>query len=259
MDLKFEHEVLLSLLDDIQDIFRLNNIPYFLIGGSAIGAVRDGKIIPWDDDIDIGIPRKMYDEATRILENNGLFKLYKPSVDKEYILTFMKVVKKVNGENLIDSETGIEGAYIDIFPLDHTSDNFLIRKLHYIQYRIGHKLIVAKTQPSMIKKYGILNKMIVNFVKNISIKKIFKMRDSYIRSGKNLFKNSHILYNFGSPYKFDKEIYFVNEINGKLDFDFSGRIVPIAKGYDSILSRTYGDYMTPPQKEKQIQKHLSNN
>lgn len=74
-----------------------NNIPYFLIGGSAIGAVRNGGIIPWDDDIDIGIQREYFTGAVQALKQNCQSKIYIPSSKGEYILPFAKVVKKIPG------------------------------------------------------------------------------------------------------------------------------------------------------------------
>jgi len=257
IDLKNEHLVLLDLLDRVQTIFLKNNLRYFLIGGSAIGAVRDQGIIPWDDDIDIGVPRKYYDSMISILERDKDFLLYKPSVDDKYILTFLKVVQHVDGQNLVDSETNINGAYIDIFPLDHTSNNKYLRKIHNLQFRLGHKIVIAKTKPKFLGKHKYINKILVASVKYIPIKSIYWFRDQFIFSGEYIFKNSQTFYNFGTPYPMDREIYFYKEIKDVVILRFSNRNVPVPKGYDAILKRTYGDYMKVPKKENQIQKHLS--
>ena len=52
--------VIMQIMKDIDDICRRNNIDYYLNGGSAIGAIRHKGFMPWDDDLDIGMPRKDY-------------------------------------------------------------------------------------------------------------------------------------------------------------------------------------------------------
>lgn len=68
MNLTREHSILNTLLVNVSSILKNNSIEYYLIGGSAIGAVRDSKIIPWDDDIDIGIRRKDFYKALKLLK-----------------------------------------------------------------------------------------------------------------------------------------------------------------------------------------------
>ncbi|MCT3393067.1 LicD family protein [Lentilactobacillus hilgardii] len=256
MNLHNEHEILLKLLDEIQRILEDNNIPYFLIGGSAIGAVRNGGIIPWDDDIDIGIQREYFTGAVQALKQNCQSKIYIPSSKGEYILPFAKVVKKIPGEEVIDSETNINGAYIDLFPLDHTSNSEFGRLIHYFLFKLGHKIVVSKIKPEFLNN-NLIDKLIYLTTSKLSIPIIFKLRDYYIKFGASVFGESNTFFNFGSPYGLDKEIYYKNEILKTQSMDFSGRKVPIATGYDRILRRTYGNYMVTPPKGRQHQKHLS--
>lgn len=60
MNFEDEHAVLYQALESVTEVLKDKQIPYYLIGGSAIGAVRDNEIIPWDDDIDLGIERKYF-------------------------------------------------------------------------------------------------------------------------------------------------------------------------------------------------------
>lgn len=249
---------MLELLDEIQQILEDNDVPYFLIGGSAIGAVRDNSIIPWDDDIDIGIQRKYFKRAVQALKHNCQERIYIPSTNKEYILPFVKVAKLVPGEKLVDPETNIKGAYIDIFPLDHTSNNRFGRLFHYFLFKLGHKIIVSKTKPEFLNN-NVVDKLIYLITSKLSVPMIFKLRDYYIKVGTSIFGKSKTFLNFGSPYGHGREIYYKDEILKMYPMNFSGRDVPIANGYDKILKRIYGNYMVKPKKQKQFQKHLSEN
>ena len=60
------HQVLYEILEEIVRICDKHNIPYFVIGGTAIGALYDKAILPWDDDIDIGMKREDYNKFLQI-------------------------------------------------------------------------------------------------------------------------------------------------------------------------------------------------
>lgn len=257
LNLDEEHKVLFKILRKIQNLLAENDIPFFLIGGSAIGAVREGGIIPWDDDIDIGIERKHFSRVIELLKESDL-NLYVPSKDINYILPFLKVVEKVNGQNLLDSETGINGAYIDIFPIDNTFENKVLRKMHQLIFRMGHAIVVAKAKPNLLgSRWGKIGRRIFIFIASkTSSNKIFKLRDTYIRISIHL-KYTNLMCNFGTPYGLDKELYYKNEIESQVWKDFNSLKVPIAIGFDQILRRTYGDYMVPPKESLQLSKHLS--
>lgn len=258
MNLPSEHNVLTTLLFDVSKALKENSIEYYLIGGSAIGAVRDHGIIPWDDDIDIGIQRKNFKQALKIIKDLNLkgTKIYIPSQEDEYDLTFAKIVRDVPRERLLDQETGIIGAYIDIFPLDHTPKNKVLRRIHQLIFRIGHALTVAKNQPDKLgHKWGkIGGGLLKRYVSRLSYRQVYKKRDIFISIGQ-LFKKSGVFYNFGTPYKNDREIYYFSEINGYKLIRFENEFQPVPKGFDAILTRTYGNYMRPPSSKGQ--KHLT--
>ena len=74
----------LKILKEIIRICKKENIEYFLIGGSALGAIRHGGFIPWDDDIDVGMTRENYDNFLRVSEQylGEEFYLQSPSSDR---------------------------------------------------------------------------------------------------------------------------------------------------------------------------------
>lgn len=139
----------LEILDAIAALCEKNNIKWFLDSGSALGAVRHQGFIPWDDDIDIGMPRQDYDRFLDIAPRELApdYYLCTPDTTDHYSVTFAKVCKtgtKFFTEESIDA--GFEpGIFVDVFPYDHISSNprkagmqrfqavFLVRAL-YLYY-----------------------------------------------------------------------------------------------------------------------------
>ena len=123
----------LDLLKYFQQVCKDNHIEYYALGGTLLGAVRHKGFIPWDDDIDVGIPRPDYERLCKILEEKSgtgkiKFRSYKNT--KDYIRYFGRIedesMKIVRHDNIKVEEAF---AWIDLFPLDAMPNNALLRKL----------------------------------------------------------------------------------------------------------------------------------
>jgi len=112
-----------EILQEIVRICEKNNLSYFLIGGTLLGAVRHKGFIPWDDDLDIAIPRKDYEKFLKICQTqlNSDYFLHCNKTDPDYWLPFAKVRKKntLFDEKSITSIETHKGIYNDVFPLDN--------------------------------------------------------------------------------------------------------------------------------------------
>lgn len=119
------HKVLVEILDYVVSVCEENNITYFLAYGTLLGAYRHKGFIPWDDDLDIAIPRDDYERFIDILEKkDGIYKIQYDGNEKKYYMPFAKVRK----DNTIFIESAAQnmfennGVYIDIFPLDYVKN-----------------------------------------------------------------------------------------------------------------------------------------
>ena len=128
--LKNLHSVLLEILDDILDICRENDLKFILIGGSAIGALRNGGIIPWDDDIDIAMPRKDFEKFTAIVRQRyaDKYSMLHPQ-DKE---NFGRVIPKIRLKGteyrtILEQDLTDCGVFIDIYTIENLPDNAIAR------------------------------------------------------------------------------------------------------------------------------------
>ncbi len=132
-DLKCLQAIELEMLQAIDDVCKQLGITYFLDSGTALGAVRHGGFIPWDDDIDLGMLRSDYDrflsEASEILAGEG-YSLVSPATNDAVACQFAKVMKQ--GTQFMTQETkdaGFDqGIFIDIFPYDALSSDEAIAK-----------------------------------------------------------------------------------------------------------------------------------
>lgn len=142
--LEEEHTILLEMAKAFHKICTENNIPYFMLGGTMLGAVRHKGFIPWDDDMDFGIPREHYARFTQIA-NEQLPPRYKflTTNNSDYAVlgigkledtrTYFPEIYSVNTDEKL-------GVNIDIFPLDYTderigflSTNWIVRMIFKFQ------------------------------------------------------------------------------------------------------------------------------
>lgn len=129
------HAELYEILREIARVCRKHHIPYFIIGGTAIGALYDQAILPWDDDVDIGMTRKDYNRFLEIApqELDSSFFLSWIGTDPHSPYYFAKV-KKNNTlfvEEMFKNVPMHPGIFVDIFPFDRIPDNKLLQRIQH--------------------------------------------------------------------------------------------------------------------------------
>ena len=132
-------KIQLDLLQKTADFCESNGLRYFLCGGTLIGAVRHKGYIPWDDDIDIAMPRSDYEKFISIFNRpQNYYQVMSFETNPDYAYAFAKVydnrtiLKELHYKGTI-------GAYIDVFPADAVKDAAQIRKIMLL-----HKVLNTK-------------------------------------------------------------------------------------------------------------------
>lgn len=140
--------VILNLMLYIDELCVTNNIEYYIIGGTALGAIRHGGFIPWDDDLDIAMTRNNYKKFIEICksENFDTKTYYLQEERRDWTGYFSKI--RLLGTYFEESSTDYsvsldkQGVFVDVFPLDNVPDNKLMQ---YWWYFCG-KILVAYEQ-----------------------------------------------------------------------------------------------------------------
>lgn len=154
--------VMLHMMIDLDKFCNENNITYWLTGGTLLGAIRHGGFIPWDDDLDLYMPRKDYDRfkelATTGLPENLFMQTKKtdPTFDINYIKirdNYSTVIEKREVGKEIEYHQGI---FVDIFPIDYVDDlNRYFNRKRLIRCDYHHKKSIKKRRKVLLylKKY----------------------------------------------------------------------------------------------------------
>ena len=133
-DSKAQKKLLLEMYYELSALCDKHGLDYMAGGGTCLGAIRHNGFIPWDDDLDIMMPRASYEQLVKLLATGALGKNYEydtPNADKDCKNTFLKVYRKNTLDVEITSEVapGPRGIFIDIFPMDYAPNNKYHRKI----------------------------------------------------------------------------------------------------------------------------------
>ncbi len=123
-DIQELRQIQMGILDEVHQFCEANGLRYFLSSGTLIGAVRHKGYIPWDDDIDIYMPRQDYEQFLQTYsDTKGTYRAINPATEPHYYYTFAKVVDQRT--RMVEKETeGYEiGVYMDIFPVDYVTED----------------------------------------------------------------------------------------------------------------------------------------
>ena len=261
--LEEEKELQLEILNTIDDYCSNNDIKYFLLYGTLLGAVRHKGFIPWDDDIDIGMMRddynRFFESFNQYSRDNGL-KYEAVNIDNKskYYLPIGKVIDK---DTILFEHVNVNcplGVFIDVFPIDNLPDSReqcvkIVKRIGYIERLLGYKQAFWSDRYSLFKNiyHMIMKGILFPFSNNFLCKQINKMASCYGGSKKEN-AGSIVLGVYG-----EKGIWKRKYFDDSAKLEFEGKLYSAPIGYDNLLHCIYGDYMTLPPKEKQINHHIN--
>jgi lipopolysaccharide cholinephosphotransferase len=257
--------IIIDIFREFIKICKENGLTYYCIYGTAIGAIRHNGIIPWDDDIDVNMPRPDFDRFVDICSRKdmGDYELVSPQNTPNYPYNCYKFCRK-NTTILehIDIPYVI-GLFIDIFPLDGTADDVNEAYALMQQYKkINGRLVAISTHNSFIdylsllltpKHWGRFIYKTIGFFFRERYKK-YLLRKMDIISRSHNFDNSINVIQYNGVYGY-RDIFPKLWFQGSTSFLFEGMIVDLPIGYDDYLRQIYNDYMQLPPEDHRTSHH----
>ncbi|MGM0167264.1 lipopolysaccharide cholinephosphotransferase [Enterococcus sp. AZ135] len=257
-------KISVDILMYIDKVCRKNDIDYSIFYGSLIGVERHKGYIPWDDDLDIVLPRPDYDRLIKILSTSKEYLLLSPETTDNYRYTFSKLVDqrtRAISKQYYGSDDGKLGVFVDIFPIDGFPTNPKERKIlgeECEQYRSNMLMTLNYSYAISRSWWKAQIKRIVLYPR---YKKILKNGD--YNFWKMKYEENVTCYSFDES-DICGYMEFINETWGIFptewfrhyeDVEFEGHMFRAIKNRKDFLTLRYGDYLKLPPKEERVTHH----
>ena len=251
----------MDILKDFIDICERHNLTYFGFAGTGIGALRHKGFIPWDDDIDVSLPRKDYEKLIHLVEEEMGDKYYMLNTanDINYPLATTRMCLRgtIFHEHAVKNVDCDWGIFLDLYALDNAADGKLAFKWQMWSAWFWSKLLILRSMPKPYLAFGGFKAKLVTAItsavhytmkffhisKNWLIRRMNKASQKY-----NDRETKRIGYFCDT--KPDINLYTKEEIYPLRKLQFEDIELPFENDLEKMLTFVYGDFMTMPPVEK---------
>ena len=257
----------LDILNEFIRVCEEHGFRYYLLGGTLLGAVRHQGFIPWDDDVDVCMPREDYEKFIRLKRENFQKKYFMQMYQKKtsryaWARLVTKNLKVINQMANLPRE---EYAWIDIIPLDGMPDGAVERMIHKWKLSFWWNLNQIVQFDELVdqkRKRGTIGKLAVKAASGFRfLGKLIDYRVLLHHLNNELMKypydsDTKEVINFLAAYGF-KETFRREAFAETEKYDFEGIMMVGPKDADHVLSTIYGSYMELPPEEDRNKHHLT--
>lgn len=266
MTLKELQQVETEMLQAFHDFCEEHGLRYYLGGGTALGAIRHNGFIPWDDDIDVNMPRPDYMKFLELCKNGWLDTIHKIDsrfVDPDCPSSITRIYDSRTEVNFDNFRIPYKiGCWIDIFCIDGLESDKKKQIRHFKQMRIALDLFICcltkfggkrRSKLVTVLQYGLVPVLplirLVGYKKYLDIMEKIAMRFPYETS-----EYVGVLEGRAE----EKEAMKKSDMEPAKLVDFDGHKFYISANYDEYLKNLYGDYMKLPPEEDRVSRHEIN-
>ncbi|WP_295235792.1 LicD family protein [Veillonella sp.] len=248
-----------EILNYFDGVCRKYNLKYYLSGGTLLGAIRHKGFIPWDDDIDVCMPRIDYERMIQYLGEKN---------DGRYILKTIKHGELIPFVKIVDINTHINSKYnddsteqhiwIDVFPVDGLPNEIaecqkLYKKVHLYMRLLSLEKAKLGEGRSTIKKFlkFFIKPILKVYGAKRIVNKLIKLSNSY-KYETSEFVGCVAWGTYGIAERMNKK-----EFEVMVEVEFEGNFYPSFSCWQTYLTNLYGDYMELPPIEKRISHEIT--
>lgn len=242
----------LEILLEFQRVCTELGLNYYLTAGTLLGAVRHKGFIPWDDDIDIAMPRKDYDKLAAlgpgVFSKEYVYQEYRTEPNFPYYFAKLRKRGTRVEEPILRAIQMEQGYYIDIFPLDRCPNGDRRAALLFKGMELLDCAVLARVSAEFVCGYQKpYMRFLWRLLRHLPNRGIFALRE-WLR--KLLGLGGHRLCTVGGRHGYPKETYQPAWFAQSVELEFEGRHFPAPGGWEKLLENMYGNYMTPPPEEE---------
>ena len=252
VELKLLHNKILEIANYFDDFCKENGIVYYLMGGTALGAMRHQGFIPWDDDFDVFMDSENYNKLLEIVQGElDTVNYYFQKEDTiEWPMYFSKI--RMNGTTFIEKDLVgrdmHDGIYIDIMCLNNASNILIIRYLQYFAARVLNTKSLSEKgyiTNSKIKKFVIIiSKLFVTTSVEVVLLKFIRIFNK---------NKTDIIGHFMGRAPFFKTSFNSKYLGKPRYVKFENLILPVPQNVEEYLKIRYGlNYMDVPSEEEKM-------
>lgn len=256
-----KQKVSLEILQYVASFCEKHSIRYYLAYGTLLGAIRHSGFIPWDDDVDLFIPRPDYNRLLQEFDNSEPYELLSCFNTRDYVMPFSKVQNIKTAMQLPSGRIINHGLGIDLFPIDGIPNEYdlndaenVFKKENDVFVNTVQKIDTFKfLAPRSAKEYAKMIAYQASIITGILNKKCRSISaNPYDSDYDNCCRVASVVGIHSGVFRPFKKEWFK-----PMSVGFEGLHFIAPSGYDEILSMIYPNYMQLPPKEKQVTTHIA--
>lgn len=251
-----QRAVLLELMTELDRWCTARNLTYYLYAGTLLGAVRHQGFIPWDDDIDVMMPRADYEVLCRDFPTTGDVHQVSPNTARTYPYAYAKICRAgtLVREDVVLAPADRFGINIDVIPIDRVSRHparfrWHARMAMAVRALLLLKVVEARSAPTPRVRRGLRVAQVL--LRPVPTRWLTRTRTTVARVVRRHTGTSGMLV-ASVPWSLAD-----SDLEPATDVSFEGLLLPGPANPDALLSQVYGDYMALPPEDRRIPPHPS--